>query len=248
MIDSEVFLVLTGFLIGSAVDAAADRVERGKSWMLPRSRCNSCHRPLRWFELVPIMGWALSGGRCRRCGAPIGWSAPITEMAGALIPLTAILVQGGDPEFRLLTIMFGWLLLTLAAIDFRIFILPDRLTLPVFCLGCAMVIFYEPDGWGLHLAGAVAGYGLLRLVETAYRRTRGRDGIGRGDAKLLGAIGIWVGLGGLAPVLLVASLCGIAHVLVQSALTRQPASRLTAIPFGPWIALAGYGVFLFPPL
>lgn len=248
MTEFELFLILSGFLIGSAIDAAADRIQRGRSWALPRSRCNSCNKPLRWFDLIPVFSWAGSRGRCRHCRSPIGWSAPASEAAGALIALSAIVLQSGNPVLLLLTVAFGWLLLTLAAIDFRIFILPDKLNLLVFGLGWVMVSLSEREAFLLHLAGGVAGYGFLRFVEFAYQQLRGREGLGRGDAKLLGAIGVWVGIDGIAPVLLIASLCGIGHVLIRSAMTRSPVSRQTTIPFGPWIALAGYGVFLFPPL
>jgi prepilin signal peptidase PulO-like enzyme (type II secretory pathway) len=93
-------------------------------------------------------------------------------------------------------------------------------------------------------AGAVTGFGLLWLVETGYRRMRGRDGLGRGDAKLLGALGAWVGAAGIAPVLLVASLSGIAAALVLSAHNSKALSGQTAIAFGPWIALGGYVIWL----
>lgn len=145
------------------------------------------------------------------------------------------------------TVIFGWCLLALAVIDLKTFLLPDGLNLAVFLLGCAMVAAFRQAAWPWHLAGAIAGYGLLWLVEIAYRRFRRMDGLGRGDAKLLGAIGMWVSLEGIPPVLLIASLSGILAVIGRSILRQEPVSGQSAIAFGPWIALGGYAVWLAMP-
>lgn len=143
-----------------------------------------------------------------------------------------------------LTALFGWLLLALAAIDLRTFLLPDRLNLAVLALGAAMVAGIKPDDWMRHVAGGVIGFGLLWGMETAYRHLRGREGLGRGDAKLLGAIGVWVGATGVPPVLLIASLSGILAALVTAWRTGTPLNGSAAIAFGPWIALGGYAVWI----
>lgn len=239
-------LILAGLLMGSAIDAAADRFSREEPWIMPRSRCRSCSRRLAWYDLVPLLSWAAARGRCRTCAAPIGWSAPATEIAGALIAASAVFfAQDG---LVLFTCAFGWLLLALAAIDFRTFLLPDGLNAAVLALGAAMVALTRPDEWALHAAGAVLGFGLLWSVETLYRRLRGRDGLGRGDAKLLGAIGAWVGIAGIPPVLLIASLSGTVAALALSIGKSTPLSGQSAIAFGPWIALGGYAVWLLQPV
>jgi prepilin signal peptidase PulO-like enzyme (type II secretory pathway) len=242
MMTYEIFLVLAGLLIGSAIDAGADRFAREESWITGRSRCRTCDRPLSWYELVPLASWAISRGRCRTCRAPIGWSAPATELAGALIALAAVFFAPAG--LLTLTVLLGWALLALAAIDFRTFLLPDGLNAAVLVLGLAMLALASPTEWPLHFAGGVIGFGLLWIVELAYRRLRGRDGLGRGDAKLLGAIGLWVGAYGIAPVLLIASLSGIAAALLLSLRDSKTLSGQSAIAFGPWIALGGYIVWL----
>ncbi len=238
----ELFLVLSGLLVGSAIDAGADRFAREESWIRGRSRCRHCDRQLAWFELVPVISFVMSRGRCRTCRAPIGWQAPLTEIAGALIAFAA--VAWSPPSLLVLTVLYGWLLLALAAIDLRTFILPDALNLFVLLLGAVMVALSRPDGWPMNLAGAIAGFSLLWLVEVVYRQLRRRDGLGRGDAKLLGAIGMWVGLGGIAPVLLIASLSGIAAALALSVRDSKSLSGQSAIAFGPWLALGGFVVWL----
>ncbi|MFN3312446.1 MAG: prepilin peptidase [Hyphomonas sp.] len=244
----ELFAIFSGFLIGSAIDAAADRFERSEPWLTRRSRCRACDRGLRWYELVPVISWLVLRGRCRSCKGPIGLSAPVTEIAGALVALAAVLLTPADMPFGLgFSLALGWLLLALAAIDRRTFLLPDGLNAAVLAAGAVMVAVVKPEEWPLHVTGAVAGYGLLRMVEVVYRRLRGVDGLGRGDAKLLGAIGGWVGLAGIPPVLLIASLSAILATLATSLVRRQSVSGQTAIAFGPWIALGGYVVWLLPP-
>ena len=238
----EVFLILAGFLVGSAVDAAADRFSREETWTGRRSRCRSCDRQLTWFELVPVVSWVMLLGRCRTCKAPIGSAAPLTELAGALVAAAAVI--WASPADLVFSVLFGWILLALAAIDVRTYTLPDALNASVLLLGLVMVAVSRPEAWIWHLAGAIAGFAILWLVEVCYRRLRGRDGLGRGDAKLLGAIGAWVGVTGLAPALLIGSLAGIAAVLLLSARDSKRLSGQTAIAFGPWIALGGFIIWL----
>lgn len=172
----------------------------------------------------------------------------LAGIAGALVTVAGALQFAETALFLCFTICFVWLLLALALIDLRSYLLPDGLNLTVLLLGGVMVALFRQDAWAWHLAGAAAGFCLLWLVEITYLRLRGIHGLGRGDAKLLGAIGMWVGLTGIPPVLLIASFAAILGVVLRAALTRQPVSRQSMIAFGPWIALGGYIVWLFPQL
>ncbi|MGE6699361.1 prepilin peptidase [Hyphomonas sp. NPDC076900] len=172
----------------------------------------------------------------------------LAGIAGAGVTAAGILLWPESLILLCFTIAFGWLLLALALIDLRSYLLPDRLNLAVFLLGGLMAALFRQESWGWHLAGAAAGFGLLWLVEISYLRLRGIHGLGRGDAKLLGAIGMWTGLTGIPPVLLIASLAAILSVVLRAALKRQAVSGHSMIAFGPWIALGGYIVWLFPQL
>ncbi|MEL6388135.1 MAG: A24 family peptidase [Pseudomonadota bacterium] len=147
-----------------------------------------------------------------------------------------------------LSALLGWLLLVLAAIDFRLFILPNRLVAVLAGLGALMVAFDRPEVWLDHAIGGALGYGILFAVEVGYKAVRGRDGLGRGDAKLLGAIGVWTGWEGLPSVMLAASVAGLGAALAMAAVRRTPLSGSVAIAFGPWIALGGWIVWLHGPL
>jgi leader peptidase (prepilin peptidase) / N-methyltransferase len=172
------------------------------------------------------------------------WPALLTALGGAGVGLSAAFAA--PPGTALLTATFGWLLLALACIDLRTYLLPDALNAAVFALGAAMVAVTRPADWPWHAAGAALGFGILWLVSRTYVALRGEEGLGRGDAKLLGAIGVWVGALALPGVLLVASLSGIAAALVLSRLRAESLSGRSAIAFGPWLALGGYVVWLTP--
>lgn len=185
--------------------------------------------------------------------APAAAPAPgprpdLAGIAGAAITAAAVLLSQDGPLLLCFTISFGWILLALALVDLRCYLLPDGLNLAVLLLGGVMVALFRQESWAWHLAGAATGFGLLWLAEITYLRLRGIQGLGRGDAKLLGAIGIWVGLTGIPPVLLIASLGAILAVLIRTRLQGQPLTGQSMIAFGPWIALGGYIVWLFPQL
>ncbi len=142
------------------------------------------------------------------------------------------------------TLILALLLIWLAWIDLRTFRLPDPLTVAVLLLGAAMVVDQKRADWPVHLAGALAGFGALFIVERLYRHARNRDGLGRGDAKLFGALGMWMGWQGLPFALLIASAAGLAFVIVRAAVWREPINASARIPFGPFIALGGFVTWL----
>lgn len=162
-------------------------------------------------------------------------------------PVRAVVIGGlylaglyvSPPGLLVFTALLGLLLTALTWIDLDTFRLPDPLTLAVGLLGIAMLVVAMRDLLLWHLAAGALGFLWLLAVELGYRRWRGRNGLGRGDTKLFGALGFWVGLSGLPPLLLVASLSGLGWALV-SGRAGQADGR---IAFGPWICLGGWVVW-----
>ncbi|WP_084418510.1 prepilin peptidase [Henriciella litoralis] len=152
------------------------------------------------------------------------------------------------PGTLALSIAMGATLLALAIIDWRTFILPDPLNLLLALLGLAMIWMVAREDWLHHLIGGVAGYLILLAVELFYRHVRGIDALGRGDAKLLGALGLWVGWTRLPDILLVAAGTGLIAALVASQLGDGGLKRDTPLAFGPWLALSGWICWLAGPL
>lgn len=141
----------------------------------------------------------------------------------------------------------GLLLAMLSAIDLRTQRLPDALTLPLIGTGLGIVALTDTGQLGWRLAAASVGFLTLWGLARLYRAYRGRAGLGLGDAKLLAAAGAWIGLAGLPSVLLIASFAAIA-VVAWALWMRWEITAETAIPFGPFLALGFWTVWLYGPL
>lgn len=225
-----------GLVIGSFLATIVSRWPREQSVVKGRSRCDGCGRALNALDLVPLLGWLIARGKCRTCGAKIDSVHPLIEIGAALIG--AVCASIFPPVEALIIATFGWLLLTLAVLDARHFWLPDALTLPLAVLGLTVgewIVMLPPlvD----RVVGAFAGASLLFLLAFGYKRLRGKDGLGLGDAKLLGAIGAWLGWQGLPFALLFASVGALIWVGVSRLLGRKVDAR-TRVPLGTYLCLA----------
>jgi leader peptidase (prepilin peptidase)/N-methyltransferase len=233
---------LLGACIGSFVCTLALRAPGGWQGMwLGRSRCPACGTVLPPADLVPLVSWLASRGRCRHCGAGVSPYYPLVELGALAI---GALAQGwlpGSPGW--LAALLGWWLLALALIDLEAWLLPDAMTLPLIAAGLvASALELTPArSFQNAMAGAVAGYAALAGLGYLYRRLRGHEGLGLGDAKLLAAAGAWLGTVSLPWVVLTAALLGLALALARA----RPLRAKTAVPFGPPIALAFWGMFLW---
>ncbi len=246
--------VLLGLVVGSFLNVVAHRLPRGQSLIAPPSACPQCGHTLRTWENVPLVSYLLLGGRCRTCGEPISLAYPLTEGSTAALSGATTLVIGPS-LFLAPVLLFTWWLIVLARIDIAYRILPDRLTASLGLLG--LVLSIAGLGWpdlagkeeaGLpgplgSLFGMGVGYGLLFGVAWGYSRATGRQGLGGGDLKLLGALGAWLGPMAVLLALFLAALLG---SLVGSLLfLLRGASRYLAIPFGPFLATSGWILLLW---
>ena len=167
--------------------------------------------------------------------------ALLALLLGTGLAVAAWFVVG--PQQRVAGIVLAFALAWASVVDIDRYILPDLITLPLILVGLGLAAA-QGGGTLLHSAiGAAAGYGVLVAVELYYRRVRGRDGLGRGDAKLLAAAGAWVGWAALPPVLLIGSVSGLAWAGV-TALRRGRLDAAQPIAFGPFIALGFWLVWL----
>jgi leader peptidase (prepilin peptidase) / N-methyltransferase len=232
--------VLLGAIIGSFVAMLVLRWPDGRG-LGGRSACDHCGGTLRWFELIPILSFMLQRGRCRRCGTLIAAQHFVIELLCALVGGLALWrFPGIDGAMGAL---FGWLLVALGALDFRHFWLPDRLTAAVALTGVAGgVAGLNPPALD-RLIGGGAGFVLLWAIGAGYRIIRKREGLGAGDPKLFGAIGLWVGWQALPLVLLGASATGLGMALVLA--LRQHVTATTRLPLGTLMAAAAFPVWLY---
>ncbi len=247
MIDSALPLgpVAAAPFVGSFLGTLAQRLPAGDPVVLARSRCGHCGHRLAALDLVPLASWLAAGRRCRYCGRPISVFYPAVELAACGVALWASIALSGDRLW--LGCALGWALLALALIDFRDYLLPDALTLPLVALGLVAAALDEPAALAAHALAAVAGFALFRLIAVAYRRLRGRDGLGEGDAKLLAAAGAWVSWQGLPDVVLIGAASSLALALVLGASRVGGLRAEDRLPFGPGLCLGLWLVWLYAP-
>lgn len=239
----QIGLVAVSPIVGSFLAAAAHRLpDDVRGLLVGRSRCDHCLQPLALRDLVPVLSWIALRGRCRMCGGTIDPAHPVIELAAIGIALAAL---AGDAALMPGTCLLGWGLLLLGAIDRRIGLLPDMLTLPLALAGLLAALFEPGVALPDRAIGAAVGYLLFAGLAFAYRRLRGRDGLGLGDAKLLAAGGAWLGWQALPWVVLAGAGAALAAVLVSA---RGQVARDTAIAFGPWLALGIWLMRLVGPL
>jgi len=239
-----VHLLAVALATGSFIGVVVSRYPAGQAIGWSRSRCESCGTVLAPRDLVPLISWAAALGRCRYCSQRLGWFYPAIEVSALLIALVALAIDGIPRAW--LDCLLGWWLLTLAWIELRQWVLPDVLTLPLIVVGLAATALFDPNNLLDRTLGATAGYLVLRGLAWAYRSLCRRDGLGSGDAKLLSAIGAWLGLAALPQVILAASLAGLATAGVMRAAGIR-SDGASALPFGPFLALPAWILWMCEP-
>ncbi|KMK92079.1 prepilin peptidase [Aeromonas dhakensis] len=210
--------------------------------MVPRSACPHCGHAITAMENIPLLSWLWLKGRCRECLAPISARYPLVELLTALLSL--VVAATFPPSWGLLAaLLLTWVLVALTFIDLDKMLLPDQLTLPLLWGG----LLFNLAGGFVPLAdaviGAMAGYLVLWSLYWAFKLLTGKEGMGYGDFKLLAALGAWLGWQALPIVLLLSSLVGaiigISLILLRNHHQGKP------IPFGPYLAIAGWIALLW---
>lgn len=167
-------------------------------------------------------------------------------IVGVGMTLSAIYIMP-SLSLRLISVALGWTLILLASIDIRLFRLPDIITLPLVIAGIAISWWLPSTDMKDHIFGALAGYAALAGTAYLYRRWRGKDGLGLGDAKLAAAAGAWLSWESLPSVLLIACAVAFAYVGVR-AVAHGKATLSQRIAFGVPLAFGIWYVWLFGPL
>lgn len=202
----------------------------------PRSICPHCQKAIAAWHNIPVISFLMLGGRCKECKASISWRYPAVEIISAfLVGLTAY--KFGFSINTLAASVFALALLSLTFIDLDTQLLPDDITLPLLWLG---LLFNLNGGFTdiqSAVIGAVAGYLILWSVYWLFKLITGKEGMGYGDFKMLGAIGAWFGWTILPAVILLSSIAG--SIIGIGLIIFAKKGRNTAIPFGPYLALGG---------
>ncbi len=225
-------------------DGASDVGPAPPGLVADRSRCPKCQNQIRAYDNVPLLSYLWLRGRCRACGVRISPQYPLVELLTAIA--TALCVWRFGVGFEALAaIGLSWCLVALAGIDARTQLLPDGLTLPLLWAGLLLSLaplFVDPDQ---AIVGAAVGYLSLWSVYWGFKLLTGKEGMGYGDFKLLGALGAWFGAGAILPIILLSSVVGAVVGGTMMALRGQDSQ--VPMPFGPFIAAAGFVYLIFAP-
>lgn len=213
----------------------------------PRSRCPQCDNLIRWYDNIPVLSWLMLKGRCRNCRMPIPAIYPSVELLTAILSGLWVYFSWPHP-MALLFLPFIWMGVAATFIDLKHKLLPDLITLSLLWIGLGVSL----SGLGhlspqASLLGAIAGYLVLFIPAWIFLKIRGIEGMGMGDAKYLAAIGAWSGALALIHILLTASIMAIiAHIVARLIAVKNRSGKSNygsdepiALPFGPWLFIAG---------
>ena len=208
----------------------------------PASHCPSCSAPVKPWMNIPVFSWIFLRGKCASCGTRIGLRYPLVEIATAVMSgLLLLKFEWGWPLLAML--VFTWLLITMSVIDIDHKILPDTLTLGLLWLGLLLNTQGMFTDLQSAVLGAALGYGVLWGFFWIFKLLTGKDGMGYGDFKLLAALGAWFGFQSLLTIIIMSSVVGaVVGIAGVIALGRD---RQVPIPFGPYLAMAGWIVAMW---
>jgi leader peptidase (prepilin peptidase)/N-methyltransferase len=232
---------LLGALIGSFLNVVIWRLPRGESLTRPGSHCPRCERSIAPYDNVPVLSWLVLRGRCRYCGAPISVRYPAVELLTAGVFAAVVAVRGFD-EGLVLELPFVACLIALAGIDFDHRLLPNKIVYPMAVYGLVATLLVDQGDLLEHLVAGAGAFVFLLVAALAYP-----GGMGMGDVKLAGAMGLYLGMS-IIPAMLIAVLGGTA-VGIGIMVREGVGARKKAVPFGVFLALGGIvGVLVGPEL
>ena len=265
---------LVGLIVGSFLNVVAYRVPimLGRAWreqctklqaedlpepvhavgkpfnlITPNSTCPECGGAVAVHHNIPIVSYLFLQGCCTHCGTKISPRYPVIEAAAGILSLIAAWVFGPTPQL-VLALPITWTLLALAVIDIDHKLLPDSMTLPLMWAGLLASLFRN-DGVAIFtdvtssVIGAAVGYLSLWCVYQAFKLVTGKEGMGYGDFKLLAALGAWLGWQLLPLVIMLSAVVG--AIVGTTMIVFGGTSRETPIPFGPYLAAAGWIALLW---
>jgi leader peptidase (prepilin peptidase)/N-methyltransferase len=217
----------------------------------PRSRCPSCGKQITAMQNIPVLSYLMLGGKCGSCDAPISRRYPIIELLTAVFTGIVAWRFGFGWEAGA-AILMTWALIAISVIDIDHQIIPDSISLPLIWAGLFLSLFHEAAGAEMlfvdaktAIAGGLAGYLSLWSIYHLFRLLTGKEGMGYGDFKLLAALGAWLGWQMLPLIILLSAVVGAAVGVSLIVFKRH--DRSVPIPFGPYLAAAGWIAMLYGP-
>jgi len=209
---------------------------------VPRSRCGDCGHQITALENIPIVSYLVLGGKCSACKTSISPQYPLVELFTAIVSLVVGWHFGVSLQ-AMAALVLTWSLIAASGIDIGHKLLPDDITLPLLWLGILLSLFDVFVSLEDSVIGVMAGYMSLWSVFMLFKLITGKEGMGYGDFKLLAMLGAWLGWKPLFVVILTSSLVG--AVVGITMIVLKKTERGTQIPFGPYLAAAGWMTLLW---
>ena len=210
--------------------------------VFPLSRCPVCKTAIKPHQNIPILSYLVLKGRCRHCQTPIALRYPAIELLTALVSMVVAWKFGLTLQ-TLFALVLSWSLISLTFIDIDHQLLPDSIILPLIWIGLLLSLFNIFTDTHSSIIGAIAGYLLLWSVYQLFKLATGKEGMGYGDFKLLSLFGAWFGWQSLPLIVLLSSLVGAIIGTIMLMINNK--DRNTPIPFGPYLAIAGWIALLW---
>lgn len=217
--------------------------------VVPRSRCPSCGKEIRAWQNIPVLSYLLLGARCANCKSSISIRYPVVEVLTAVMAAFAAWHFGFGWE-AVMAVCMTFALIAISMIDIDHQLIPDSIVLPLMWAGLLMSLLHPlPGSLTLYISprdaivGAAAGYLSLWVVYQLFKLITGKEGMGYGDFKLLAALGAWLGWQALPTIILMSAAVG--AVIGISLILFRGRDRQLPIPFGPYLAAAGWITMLY---
>jgi leader peptidase (prepilin peptidase) / N-methyltransferase len=221
---------LLGLLIGSFLNVVAWRLPRGESLVRPRSKCPGCGTQLKTYDNIPVLSWLLLRGRCRGCGEGISARYPVVEAVTAALYALVVAVKIDEPAQLALGLVLVTFLVPIAAIDLDHKIIPNKLTAPAAVLAIALVAVLDTRHLPEYLIAGLGALLFFYLPALVHNK-----GMGMGDVKLAGVLGLYLGRA-VAPALFIALILGVVVGAAVIASKGISDGRRAKVPFGPFLA------------
>jgi len=218
--------------------------------VVPRSACPKCGAMITASQNIPVLSWLFLRGKCANCSAPISARYPIIELLTGVLS-AAVAWKFGLHWYSAAALFLTWMLIALSGIDFDTTLLPDNMTLPLLWVGLLLSLATTDPSIGLpvdmrsSIIGAVAGYLSLWSVYHVFKLLTGKEGMGYGDFKLFGALGAWMGWQMLPVIILLSAFTG--SIVGIALIALRGRDRNIPIPFGPYLAAAGWIALMWGP-
>lgn len=203
----------------------------------PDSTCPSCGHKIRAWENIPVISYLFLRAKCSNCKTPISFRYPLIEILSAALAATCAWHFGLNLA-GISAIVLSWALITLSWIDYDTQYLPDQITLPFIWLGLLLNLDNTFTDINSAIIGAIVGYLSLWTVYQAFKLLTKKEGMGFGDFKLLALLGAWMGWQFLPLIIILSSLVG--SIIGVTLILFKQHQRDKPIPFGPYLAIAGW--------